>query len=53
MWSAILLAGTRSPVMGEIKNCSLVLGADVTGFGAERTHNIPVGDRQTSNKQSG
>ena len=23
MWSAILLAGTRSPVIGEIKNCSL------------------------------
>jgi len=35
MWSAILLAGTRSPVMGDIKNCSLVLDAGVTTFGAE------------------
>ena len=35
MCSAILLAGIRSPVIGEIKNCSLAVGAAVAGLGAE------------------
>ena len=35
MCSDILLAGIRSPVMGEIKNCSLAAGAAAVGLGAE------------------
>lgn len=35
MWSAILLAGTRSPVIGEIKNCSLTGCAVAVGLEAE------------------
>ena len=35
MCSVILLAGIRSPVIGEIKNCSLAIGAAVAGLGAE------------------
>ena len=35
MCSVILLAGIRSPVIGEIKNCSLAVGAVAAGLGAE------------------
>ena len=35
MCSVILLAGIRSPVIGEIKNCSLAVGAAAAGLGAE------------------
>ena len=35
MFSVILLAGIRSPVIGEIKNCSLAVGAAAAGLGAE------------------
>ena len=35
MCSVILLAGIRSPVIGEIKNCSLAVGAAASGLGAE------------------
>ena len=35
MWSAILLAGIRSPVIGEIKNCSLAGCTVAVGLAAE------------------
>ena len=35
MCSVTLLAGIRSPVIGEIKNCSLAVGAAAAGLGAE------------------
>ena len=35
MCSVILLAGIRSPVMGEIKNCSLAGCTVAVGLGAE------------------
>ena len=35
MWSAILLAGIPSPVIGEIKNCSLAGCAVAVGLAAE------------------
>ena len=35
MCSVILPAGIRSPVIGEIKNCSLAVGTAAAGLGAE------------------
>ena len=42
MCSVILLAGIRSPVIGEIKNCSLAVGAAAAGLGAEVQKNVPI-----------
>ena len=42
MCSVILLAGIRSPVIGEIKNCSLAVGTAAAGLGAEVQDNSVV-----------
>ena len=42
MCSVILLAGICLPVIGEIKNCSLAVGAAAAGLGAEVQKKVPI-----------